>query len=71
MLVNCAGRKPELAILLANSSFIFCIEFMANAAVVYVQPQAYHFRMTQCAWETHAVSFLAKHRIDRMPQFSN
>lgn len=52
MLAGMAQRKPDPAVVFADGSFICCIEFMANVAVGYVWPQAYHFRMIQCAWRT-------------------
>ena len=45
MLANEAQRKPDPAKVLADASLNSCIDFMANAAVVCVQPEAYHFRM--------------------------
>lgn len=57
MLANMSQRKPDPVGDLAGALFICCIEFVANAAVVCMQPEAYHFRMIQCAWEIHALSF--------------
>jgi hypothetical protein len=47
-----AQRTPDPAVVFADCSLIFCIEFMANAAVVCVQPKAYHFRMEKCTWKS-------------------
>lgn len=49
MLANVVQQKPDLAVVLADGPSIGCIKFMANTAVVYSKPKAYHFCMTQYA----------------------
>jgi len=57
MLANVAQRKPDPLGALADASFICCIEFMAIAVIVCVQPKAYHFRMEKCTWKPKRCHF--------------
>lgn len=57
MLVNVAQRKPDPAVVFTDASLICCSGFMANAAVVFVQPEAYHFRIIHCTWKPKRCHF--------------
>jgi len=45
MLANVAKRAPDLAIVMADSSFICVIKSMACEAIVDSMPEDYHFCM--------------------------